>query len=661
MKGSMLKTSDFPSLPSPIGRYRDVVKEVCKDELSEHVLNWYRALAKRQGEAREQERHAVDNEAAWRCEAERIRRDFQAAIGPFPQHEVETIEIGLIERPGVRIYKILYSAAPDNWIPANVYIPRNVTAPIPAIVVPCGHGSTGKTGYVERALKLALNGYAVITFDFIGTGERQLVSPKTASISVSTQHNIQGSKLPLAGCSLGWFMLQETLAAVTVLQQRPEVDPERIGITGGSGGGWTSVHAAALDPRIKVVIPAASVCSFRFDVQPDDAEQMMFGMERKGLHYPDLISFLICPRPMFIVANSHDIWGIEGTRHAFDEAMRSYKLHGVPEQLNMQVWDKGHAYQDDQLEVAIAWFNTWLKGDPDASVTLAVLDENRISPEEHALFPQGTLFEAGYPCPNRVFAHFMDSPEFKKSCTENRESPPDFLKGLSQPSQTVNWLELDRFVPGSGRGRRIVFESEEGLLLPAEILIPDEPRGITILVDDSDRRTDLEWQIESMASGQITVRPDLRGWGETETSSSWSDWEGWAANLYSNRRYRLFALARLTGRNLVLDRAKDLLSLVNVVAELFPGQEISLWGRQQGALPALYAAIADERIRTLTLEKSLRSYRDLMECDLPLWHSEGNVERILCYGLDLPELYKAFKGKLILKEPLDAALRPVSQ
>lgn len=653
-----MKNIDFKRLPSPIARYRDEVRSRVGDELPDHVTGWYNQIARAQAEARETERRAITDQEGWRKERERLLADFRASIGPFPPHLVEIRDEGSLTTPDAVIRKVLFSAAPDNWVPANIYLPHGASAAsrVPAIASPCGHGIAGKAAYAKRAIQLVRNGYAVITFDFIGTGERQLVHHLKALHPVSTQHNIAGAKLPLAGHTLGWFMLQETLAAATVLERQPEVDPERLGITGASGGGWTTVHAAALDPRFKVAVPAASVCSFRQEVQADDAEQVMFGMQRRGLHYTDLLAFLICPRPVFIVANSRDIWCLEGTRYAFDEARRLYAMAGAETHIAMQVWDKGHAYEDDQLTVAIDWFNRWLKGDA-APANVTPLPDGAVPAFDDLLItPQENLFDAGYPTPNTVFARHA------RPARADDDRPETFLAAIRDavrpPRREPAWIELDRFVPGTGLGRRIAFSPEPGLLLPADILVPDEARGVTLLVDACDRRDDLDWQIEVMHAGQVAVRPDLRGWGETSPREEWSDWEGWSQNRYSGKQARLYGLARLTGHNLVLDRARDLAALLDVVAQLFPGLPVSLWGRRQGALPALYAAVTDTRIVRLTMERYLRSYRDLMEAELPVWPVDGNVERILCAGLDIPDLLRAYRGELNLRDPLDALMRP---
>ena len=409
--------------------------------------------------------------------------------------------------------------------------------------------------------------------------------------------------------------------------------------------------------RIRVVIPAASVCSFRYAAQADDAEQVMFGMQRRGLHYADFMSFLICPRPLFVVANAHDIWGLDGTNYAVDEARRFYEMAGAADRLNIQVWDKGHAYEDDQLAVAIAWFNTWLKGRPDDAVVLDVPSDELPAFDELLISPTENIYDAGSTRPNAVFARHA------AANLEGIEDSAAFLEEIIRQvrgePQAPDWRELDRFVPGNGFGRRIAYAPAPGLLLPAEILVPDGAKGVVVLVDENDRREDLEWQISVMQEGRIVVRPDLRGWGETGPKEDWSDWEGWAQNRYADRRYHLYALARLTGRNLVLDRAHDLVALLDVIETLYPGLPIEIRGRRQGAFPALYAALADARIVRLTLDGYLRSYRDLMACDLPLWRSEGNVDRILCAGLDLPELLERVVGERVLVDARDGAMRPV--
>ncbi|MHB0935585.1 MAG: acetylxylan esterase [Armatimonadota bacterium] len=640
-----LSTQDFMRMPSPIARFRDVAKERGM-ELPGMAPGYYQALGVRQAEERERIRHAVTTPEAWDAERERFLQVYKDTLGPFPPAQVEVIPRETIEKRDVVIHKILYSTFTDNWVPANIFLPRTVAAPVPAVATPCGHSNAGKIGYHHRALQLAQNGYAAITWDWIGMGERQL-TPQ-APYAASTYHNLVGDRMPLAGYSFAWFMVQEAMAAVTVLQGLPEVDSARIGITGSSGGGWLSVYAAAMDERIKVSVPAASVSSLRHVINAHDSEQAYFDMQRKGVHYPDLIGFLICPRPLFIVSNSHDIWKIETTEYAHHEAARLYEVMGVPERIGMRTWDRGHNYDEDQFTVGMQWLNRWLKNEPDAPVDTRTDPENMVEADELIVCRDESVFAEGHPMPNKVFW------EIAQREIGPRKDLGGFLAHLkSSVTQPVNvsWQELDRFIPGAGSGKRICFQPEEGMLLPAEVLIPDQPRGILLLADRCDRREDLDWQMRCFRDGYAVFRPDLRGWGETSPPEDWADWEGWSRSFYDSRQRDLYALALMTGRNLVFDRARDLLALLDVALQLLPGLEVTAWGRRQGALVTLYAALADTRITKLIVENCLASYRDLMTEDLPVYRAEGNVFGLLRWGVDLSDLLEAYAGDLVKLEP----------
>jgi len=647
-----LSTLDFMRIPSPIARFRDLVQEQGMG-LPGMAPAYYQALAIRQAEERERVRRAVETPAAWQAERERFRRVYQETLGPFPPAQVEVVHRGTIEKRDIIIHKILFSSFKDNWVPANIFLPKKITNRVPAVVTPCGHSNAGKIGYAQRALLLAQNGHAAITWDWIGMGERHLTHHDRAPYACSTYHNIVGDRMPLAGYHLAWFMVQETMAAVTVLQGLPEIDSERIGITGSSGGGWLSVYAPAMDERIKVAVPAAAVSSLRHHIQADDAEQVHFDMQRRGVHHPDLMGFLICPRPLFIVANSHDIWHIESTEYAMGEAARLYELMGVRERIGMRTWDRGHNYDEDQFLVGMQWLNRWLRDAPDAPIDTHVAPENEVRMDELVVCRDESLFAEGYRTPSNVF---RDIARQEIGPSQDLAGFLTQLKASITPPQNVTWHELDRFVPGTGNGKRICFQPEEGMLLPAEVMIPDEVKGILLLVDECDRREDLDWQLRCLHEGYAVFRPDLRGWGETSPPEDYADWEGWSRSFYDGRWRNLYALALMTGRNLVFDRARDLLALLDVALQLLPGQKITVWGRRQGALTALYAALADERIAQLKLEQCLASYRDVMEEDLPIYRAEGNVFGLLRWGIDISDLLAAYSGKLTVLADRDTVI-----
>lgn len=648
---------------TPVTRYHDVAQQYCGCVPEQMVQNHYCQVGVELAAKREARRRAITDVAAWREERDRFREDYQRALGPFAPSNLEVVERGVVETPSVIVRKVLFSAFQDDWVPANIYIPRGISEPAPAIVHACGHSAVGKIGYASRGMTLASAGYVSLSFDLVGMGERQVRGPAGVRYPASTQHNIIGAPITLAGYSLGWFMVQETMAAVSVLQSLSEVDSERIGITGGSGGGWLSVHAAALDERIKVVVPAAAVRSFRHWFRADDAEQNLFDMQRLGLDFPDLLGLMICPRPAFIVANSNDIWPLESTQYAYEEAARFYEMVAERRRIHIKSWDRGHTYASDQVHEAIAWFDQWFKHDGEP-VPVPELSEPSDVPEAEDLYVTagGSLYaHERYPTPRKVFWSNVGG---------ELPSQPDVAGFLAEAepqtsvSTSMEWAEMSRSDVGPYASvRTIAYTPEPGILLPAEVLEPNAYEGVSILLDESDRRDDLEWQMSHVNSNRLVIRADLRGWGETQPEPDWADWESWTLRFYSGRRWALHGQARMIGRNLVFDRVRDIRALLRVASEIAGehAANIHVHGRRGAALPALLAALLEPGVAKLTLERFCQSLRDVIECELPLYWSDGYIEGLFQWGVDIPELLDAFSRELDLREPLGAMMEPIKR
>ena len=101
-----------------------------------------------------------------------------------------------------------------------------------------------KTGYQHHGEWFARNGYVCLIIDSLQLGE-------IPGLHHGTHHlgqwwwNARG--YTPAGVE-AWFGIR----ALDYLCSRPEVDAERIGLTGRSGGGSYSWTIAALDDRVKV-------------------------------------------------------------------------------------------------------------------------------------------------------------------------------------------------------------------------------------------------------------------------------------------------------------------------------------------------------------------------------------------------------------------------
>ena len=158
-----------------------------------------------------------------------------------------------------------------------------------------------------------------------------------------------------------WFGIR----ALDYLCSRPEVDKERIGMTGRSGGGSYTWTVAALDERVKVAAPIAGMTDLRNQVVDGGIEghcDCMFFLNTYRWDFPQ-VAALLAPRPLLIGNSDKDnLFPLDGVVRLYNETRRIYQLYGKTNQLGLLITEGPHAdTQDLQLPV-FRWFNRFLKG-----------------------------------------------------------------------------------------------------------------------------------------------------------------------------------------------------------------------------------------------------------------------------------------------------------
>jgi cephalosporin-C deacetylase-like acetyl esterase len=629
--------------PKVITRVKDMVRARLGCAMDTMVENFYQAEGRRLVLERESQRRRVRTVEAWKSERLRVRGALLKAFGGLPERRLRLTECGEVKKERYVLHRLLFSPFEGHWVSANLYVPRDGDGPFSAIILPPGHTQHGKVGVSDRAVFFAINGFVVLTFDYFGSGERRVLLKDGRPLAFpGAHHNLLGMRMFSEGYNLQWFMIAETMGAVDVLERVPEVDASRIGITGSSGGGTESFYTCALDERIKAAAPAASVHSYRYRLYADDAEQSFYDAVRQGIDYTDVASFLVAPRPLFIIANQRDIWDIEGTRDVFSEARRYYRLHGAEHLLRMRVWDKGHVYDQDQLRVVARWFQKQI-GEGKGGGALKEVGKSELPSErECQVTSHGNLYREGLRKPNLVFQGCL------KRRTSTSRRPPDLFAAIrSFVGQRIEWREVDSYCVNGCAGQRILFAPEKGLLLPAEILTPSKPRGTMILLDEAGRMDDLEWQLKTTRKGYATMRPDLRGWGETAPAEDWSDRENWTQIVYAGKRIKLATFMWLVGKQAPIERAKDVVGLLNVVAEMGLPRPWIVHGKRSGALVGLCAGFVDRRVDRLILEDFPSSYREALKDETRLLRADNLLFGLGRFGIDLPDLCRRFRPRRI--------------
>jgi hypothetical protein len=161
-------------------------------------------------------------------------------------------EVGRISSgKGYRIRKLRYEVVPGMWSIALIYEPENLNGKAPAVISLLGHFyGEGKTmAYNQKlCINYALRGMITITPEWLNTGE--LNSPENSHADFEPQIDFVG------GNPVGLFYLAMR-RVLDYLYVQPNVDTNRIGVTGLSGGGWQTIMLSSLDHRIYASIPVA--------------------------------------------------------------------------------------------------------------------------------------------------------------------------------------------------------------------------------------------------------------------------------------------------------------------------------------------------------------------------------------------------------------------
>ena len=358
--------------------------------------DWPRYVTSRMNEARARrlaELRAMRTEADVRSRIKKIRATVWELIGgQFEKTPLKPKIVGTIDRGAYRIKKVIFESRPEVFVTANLYIPSRHHSPYPGIILPLGHAiEEGKShrSYQYVAQTLARIGYVVLAFDPFGQGERlQYLDPRTGKQLrvMGGEHSEAGRPMLLFGSQFEQYRSWDCIRAVDYLLSRPEVDPERIGCTGQSGGGTMTMWMTALEPRIKVAVVSdgnSENLAGPSYVPPGgvaDAEQDIVGSLPEGIDRGDLL-LAFAPKPLLILYSRVDSGFtysptyVKGTKEVYREAQAAYKLMGATDKVRLFGSPLPHDYDFFNRQQAYGWFNRWL-GREDWGTTEAEFDES---------------------------------------------------------------------------------------------------------------------------------------------------------------------------------------------------------------------------------------------------------------------------------------------
>ena len=302
---------------------------------------------------------------------EQLRAKILAMIGGLPETRgpLNAKTGGRLERDGFRIEKVVFESLPAFYVTANVYLPAAGAGPFPAVVMTPGHSPTGKAGEYVLAANLARNGIVALAYDPMSEGERlQYFDPATGKSAVggpTGEHSQAAIASDLTGEHISRYFVWDAMRAIDYLSARGDVDGQRIGAFGCSGGGTVTAYLAALDPRVKAAASACYITAIQdllaAPAGVQEAEQTIPGFIAEGLDFADWVE-LAAPRDYAIVSTANDMFPYAGAQRSYEEAKRIYGLYGAADKLKWITGPGGHGALGPIHPEILAFFTRALKG-----------------------------------------------------------------------------------------------------------------------------------------------------------------------------------------------------------------------------------------------------------------------------------------------------------
>lgn len=518
-------------------------------------------------------------------------------LSPLPKRTpLEATVTGMLERGDYVVEKIHFQSLPGAHVAGNLYRPAKITGKLPAVLYLCGH-TKGKVNptYQANPRWFGQHGYVALVLDPVQLGECQGMHHGT---------NREGRwDWPSRGYTPAGTEVWNAMRALDYLQSRPDVDGEKLGVTGLSGGGAMSWFLGAADERVKVVAPvcqSGSIERMAVDRATDGHCDCAFWINYQRWCWSD-IGALIAPRAFLIASGSEDVlWRPSGYRDVAHRIRHQYAALGVAKQFDLTEDLSPHGYTPKLRQAIFTFFNTHLKNDP-TPVQDDVTDFTE--PEEHLLVFGGNL-------PKRDTMRQMDSLLVKlaevplpDSESQWQTHQKEALARLRQttfrniPADPTPRLR-DNLADGGTRDGDVfatrVFDTADGLTLAIKTRHASQAAGaaptVVYAVQPTARST-----FSGGGASRPGVVPEFSTAGvEVRNTGATSVGPGY---LWTLRR-----MYPLLGHTLPERQVYDLLAGSALLRQESTTGKMVLFGQGETAALAIYAAILDPQVGELILD-----------------------------------------------------------
>jgi hypothetical protein len=576
-------------------------------------------------------------------------------LGDFPvKTSLNTKVVGVIKQKGYRVEKIIYESIPGHHVTSNLYIPDG-KGPFAAVLLFCGHEQEAKAteSYQKTAILFALHGFVVFVIDPISQGERHQLTDKNAKPVTrggTTEHTLVNAAANLTGSGAVAYELWDNVRGLDYLVTRPEVDKDRIGCLGNSGGGTQTTYYVAFDDRIKVAAPCSFIARRERNLELMGASDGCQHVPYEGSAQLEISDFLIAfaPKPMLILAGRYDFVDYTGTEEVYNELKQVYSVLNEPDKVGLFTAEDGHGISKPKREAAVQWFRKWLyaKDEPVTEGSLVTLSQKELD------CTVSTQVDGDFK--NEIndvarAAAMADALRQKRST----QSIPEKVKIALRFTRNENPVTIEEKGSIQREGytvyKTIVRRTGEVPLPVLTIYPAGEIRETILWLHEQGKQQIADSSAlikEYLSRNYAVVMADLRGMGEMKDPASLNDPK------YYNREYRNAMIALHVGKPLVSQRATDVITLSDYIYqhERLSKGNVHIVANGIAALSVAHAAVLDVRLKKVTLSQLLPAFTDIYtDPTRPDWYSSV-IPNVLAY-YDIPDLIAYIKERGAIVSP----------
>jgi cephalosporin-C deacetylase-like acetyl esterase len=503
------------------------------------------------------------------------------------------------EHPDYILENVVLETAPKLYATANLYLPRTGTKPYPVVLYQCGHAN--KSYYAKHGAWFAAHGIAAMVMDNIEMGEVEF-----------THHGVY-ARAWFHWYSRGFSPLAvELLNArriVDYLVSRPELDRNRIGATGRSGGGMTTFYLAALDERIKASAPVSGTLSTNGWVQ----KRLTFAhcdcqypVNSYGMLYSE-VGAMIAPRAQLLAnADADRGFPMDTFNELFTKMGEIYKLYGAEAALRTAVTPGGHS---DIEAIRLPVFSFFLKeffGQTTPLTAEGPIDEPK--PEALVCFREGLPVDERLTrideelIPQRRIAKMPElltvlrNEVFRYFPVEKTPLDPKWTGEPAGQGRTVKKVTFNSFDGLRVRGIYSLPDKASGRL-PA-LLIVDDRKGIRVWGNEQPMERN-QWGnravliVETLDSGTRALETNLRSYVDDDA-------------LHHMKRQAM--VMGTTLESMQVYEIMRSLELLRTLPEV-DANRITVTGKHDAGINGLYAAILDSNVEQVIIGSAPPSHK----------------------------------------------------